>query len=142
MKRISTWSFAVRQKIGSVWQKLAYIFSSFLMLLALVLNLPLAAFATGDTVMGQEMIKAIVVVVCNIVMILGIIFVIIGLVKLVTAHANEDGPAQQKAATLLATGVVLVILPMILQGLDFPGKLGSAFTNYGSLPNGDAGATQ
>ena len=126
---------AFRQGVHNAWQKLAYIFGSLMLALAMTPGMPLMVFAAGNTEMGKDMIKAIIVVVCNIVMILGIIFVILGLVKLVTAHANEDGPAQQKAATLLATGVVLVVLPMILKGLNFPEKLSSTFTTYNSLPN-------
>lgn len=136
VKAIHSWVSAVRGKVGALWQKMAYIFGSLMLAFAMVPGMPALAFAAGNTEMGQDMIKAIVTVVCDIVMILGIIFVIIGLVKLVTAHANEDGPAQQKAATLLATGVVLVILPMVLRGLDFPGKLGAAFKSYDELPQG------
>ena len=136
VKAIHLWVSAVRGKVGALWQKMAYIFGSLMLAFAMAPGMPALAFAAGNTEMGQDMIKAIVTVVCDIVMILGIIFVIIGLVKLVTAHANEDGPAQQKAATLLATGVVLVILPMVLKGLDFPGKLGEAFKSYDDLPEG------
>ncbi len=136
VKAIHSWVSAVRGKVGALWQKMAYIFGSLMLAFAMAPGMPALAFAAGNTEMGQDMIKAIVTVVCDIVMILGIIFVIIGLVKLVTAHANEDGPAQQKAATLLATGVVLVILPMVLRGLDFPGKLGAAFKSYDELPQG------
>ena len=136
VKAIHSWVSAVRGKVGALWQKMAYIFGSLMLAFAMAPGMPALTFAAGNTEMGQDMIKAIVTVVCDIVMILGIIFVIIGLVKLVTAHANEDGPAQQKAATLLATGVVLVILPMVLRGLDFPGKLGAAFKSYDELPQG------
>ena len=136
VKAIHLWVSAVRGKVGALWQKMAYIFGSLMLAFAMAPGMPALAFAAGNTEMGQDMIRAIVTVVCDIVMILGIIFVIIGLVKLVTAHANEDGPAQQKAATLLATGVVLVILPMVLRGLDFPGKLGAAFKSYDELPQG------
>ena len=136
VKAIHSWVSTVRGKVGALWQKMAYIFGSLMLAFAMAPGMPALAFAAGNTEMGQDMIKAIVTVVCDIVMILGIIFVIIGLVKLVTAHANEDGPAQQKAATLLATGVVLVILPMVLRGLDFPGKLGAAFKSYDELPQG------
>lgn len=136
VKAIHSWVSAVRGKVGALWQKMAYIFGSLMLAFAMAPGMPALTFAAGNTEMGQDMIRAIVTVVCDIVMILGIIFVIIGLVKLVTAHANEDGPAQQKAATLLATGVVLVILPMVLRGLDFPGKLGAAFKSYDELPQG------
>lgn len=133
-QKLGIWMANGMKSMNAMRQKLAYLFGSILMMLAMLPGTPLIAFADGDITMGQDMIKSIVVVVCNIVMILGILFIIIGLVKLVTAHANEDGPAQQKAATFLATGVVLVILPMVLKGLNFPEKLGSAFTNYDSLP--------
>ena len=136
-QRLSIWMKKRMKTLIAMRQKLAYLYGSILMMLAMLPGTPLVAFAdgsVGNTTMGQDMIKAIVVVVCNIVMIMGILFIIIGLVKLVTAHANEDGPAQQKAATFLATGVVLVVLPMILKGLKFPEKLGEAFTNYDGLP--------
>ena len=60
---------------------------------------------SASTVMGM-----IVDVIKKICVIVGALFVLLGVVRIVIAHANEDGPAQQKAATMLATGLILVIL--------------------------------
>lgn len=57
---------------------------------------------------------AVITIVCQIVRIVGVIFIIVGVVKFVIAHANEQGPEQQKAIMMLATGVVLIIVPTIL----------------------------
>lgn len=52
---------------------------------------------------------------------IGAIFVGIGIIKVAIAHANEDGPATQKAAMMIATGIALIVLgpqvPGIISGL-------------------------
>jgi len=59
---------------------------------------------------AQDVMALIINVMKKICVIVGAIFALIGIVKIAIAHANEDGPAQQKAAMMLATGVILVIL--------------------------------
>lgn len=63
---------------------------------------------------AQSMFTMILNIVCTIVIIIGVIFGIMGVVKFAIAHANDQGPDQQKAAIMLATGIVLIILPVIL----------------------------
>ena len=81
--------------------------------------------STGDaaTDTARDLVKDILIIVYNIVRIVGIIFIIIGLVKFVIAHANEQGPEQQKAAMMMATGVVLVLLPTILGAMKLYDKV-------------------
>lgn len=82
---------------------------------ALAWNLAPAAFADGATA-AQEAINGIVSVLRLITGVIGAIFVLLGLVRLAIAHANEDGPAQQKAAVMLATGVVLLLFGTLILG--------------------------
>lgn len=80
----------------------------------LLLNFAPAVFAGGQQNNASNVIKAVITVmkyICNIV---GIIFALIGIVKFAISHANEDGPAQQKAAMMIATGIVLVVLGAVV----------------------------
>lgn len=60
----------------------------------------------------------------------GALFVLVGIIRFVIAHANEDGPNQQKAALMIATGVALIIVVSLIgQGdltemVDFKGENG------------------
>lgn len=79
------------------------------------------AFASAGAVI--EGVVKIVSMICNVV---GVIFVLIGIVKIAISHANEDGPAQQKAALMIATGIILVVLGATkILGIDFAGWLTS-----------------
>ena len=73
-------------------------------------------FATDHS---TEVIKGILSVVYLITNVLGILFVIIGFVKLVISHAQEDAPGQQKAAMFIATGLVLILLRLVLSLISF-----------------------
>lgn len=73
-------------------------------------------FATDHS---AEVIKGILGVVYLITNVLGILFVIIGFVKLVISHAQEDAPGQQKAAMFIATGLVLILLRLVLTNISF-----------------------
>lgn len=63
------------------------------------------------------LVETIVKVICYLV---GALFAIIGVVKLAISHANEDGPAQQKAIMMLATGGLLIVLGALLVTLIKP----------------------
>jgi uncharacterized membrane protein len=79
------------------------------------------AFAAGSASAVIEGVVKIISMICNVV---GIIFVLIGVVKVAIAHANEDGPAQQKAALMIATGIILIVLGATkILGIDFAGWL-------------------
>lgn len=73
-------------------------------------------FAGGPT---EEVITGILSVVYLITNVLGILFVIVGFVKLVISHAQEDAPGQQKAAMFIATGLVLILLRIVLALIPF-----------------------
>ena len=96
-----------------------------------------AAFIMGASVCGaiitianaagtDTMIDAIIQVVCTIVQVVGGIFGIVGIVKFAISHANEQAPEQQKAAMMIATAVVLIILPAILKSIDWNSIITSA----------------
>lgn len=73
-------------------------------------------FASGPS---KEVIEGILAVVYLITNVLGILFVIVGFVKLVISHAQEDAPGQQKAAMFIATGLVLILLRIVLALIPF-----------------------
>ena len=72
------------------------------------------AYAAIDSHDMGEIVRKVVKVICYIV---GALFFIVGAVKFAISHANEDGPAQQKAIMMMATGVLLVVLATVLTGL-------------------------
>lgn len=72
---------------------------------------------------GADMINAILTVVKLIVKVMGVIFVIVGIVKFAMAHSEGDGPAQTRAAGIAATGVVLIVIPSVLDSIDFAGMI-------------------
>lgn len=65
------------------------------------------AYAVISNTEIASLIKTIVKAICYIV---GALFAIVGIVKFAISHANEDGPAQQKAIMMIATGLLLVVL--------------------------------
>ena len=84
-----------------------------------------AATAQAEAV---DMLKQLVGAVCTIVMIIGALFCLVGIVKYAIAHAENQGPEQQKATMMLATGIVLMILPMILKNIQWDSLVSSALT--------------
>ena len=71
------------------------------------------AFAISNDDIAN-LVKTIVKVIC---FIAGALFLIAGIVKYAISHANEDGPAQQKAIMMIATGAMLVALGGLLVNL-------------------------
>ena len=91
------------------------------MLLTAVFVVMLAVFAPGAlaAVPGDhrtEVINGIVDILKYVCSILGALFALIGIVKFAISHANEDGPAQQKAIMMMATGLLLVVLGALVLG--------------------------
>lgn len=86
-----------------------------LIMMALMMFGSFALAQGGDNATAREMIWGIVRVVCTIVMIVGVLFCIVGVVKFAIAHAENQGAEQQKAAMMLATGIALIILPTIIR---------------------------
>ena len=72
---------------------------------------------------GADMINVILTVVKLIVRVMGVIFAIVGIVKFAMAHSEGDGPAQTRAAGIAATGVVLIVIPSVLDSIDFAGMI-------------------
>ena len=90
------------------------------MLLTAVFVVMLAVFAPGALAASgdhrTEVINGIVTILQYICTILGALFALIGIVKFAISHANEDGPAQQKAIMMMATGLLLVVLGALVLG--------------------------
>ena len=61
-----------------------------------------------------SVIDTVIMIMQIITNVVGILFAIIGIVKFAMAHENEDGPAQQKAVMMMATGIVLIILGTVV----------------------------
>ena len=71
-------------------------------------------YAANQGITPQQMdnlIDKVITIVCAVT---GALFILTGIVKYAISHANEDGPAQQKAIMMLATGIVLVALAIAL----------------------------
>ncbi len=62
----------------------------------------------------DDLIDKVITIVCGVT---GALFILTGIVKYAISHANEDGPAQQKAIMMLATGIVLVALAIALPNI-------------------------
>lgn len=71
---------------------------------------------TGDAA-GRQMIVGVLNVLYIITNAVGIILGMIGFVSVVIARAEGDGPGQQKGAMMIGTGIALVALKPILQGM-------------------------
>ena len=68
-------------------------------------------------VSAEDMAKIIRTILRAICMIVGSLFAVIGVIKFAISHANEDGPAQQKAIMMMATGILLVAIGLIVPQL-------------------------
>ena len=67
-----------------------------------------AATSAMDAVFG--VIRLIMTVV-------GVLLLLVGLIKFIIAHANEDGPNQQKAAMMMAAGLALLVFAFVINQL-------------------------
>ena len=65
---------------------------------------------------GFEMIKQMLVLLITIV---GALLILVGIVKLVLAHTNDDSSQQQRAVLMIGTGITLALLPNILNSANF-----------------------
>ena len=94
-------------------------FATCLALIAMVLfNAFPGVFAQAEN-SSKEVIDGILGIIYLITNVVGIIFVIVGFVKLAIAYAQEDGPSQQKAALFIATGLVLILIRLVLSQINF-----------------------
>ncbi len=88
-----------------------------MLMMTLMMAFP-GVFASGPQGHSTDVIKAILSIVYLIMNVVGILFVLIGFVKLIISHAQEDAPGQQKAAMFIATGLVLIIARFVIAGLN------------------------
>ncbi|MDO4647079.1 MAG: hypothetical protein Q4B26_00415 [Eubacteriales bacterium] len=49
--------------------------------------------------------------------IVGLLLFMVGLIRFVLAHANEDGPNQQKAAMMIAAGIGVIVVGQLVPTL-------------------------
>ena len=82
---------------------------------------------------STKVINGIINVALLIAIVVGILLIIVGVIKFVVAHANEDGPGQQKAAMLLATGIALLLLGGIFKALNLADIVSNAVQDAGTL---------
>ena len=88
-------------------------------ILMAVMAQPVMATDTAKQAIGG--VLSIVYLITNV---MGIIFVIVGFVRLVIAHSQEDAPGQQKAAMFIATGIALIAVRVVLEGVGFADWVG------------------
>lgn len=81
----------------------------------------------GDNA-ATEAINGVLNVLFLITNVIGIMFVLIGFVRLVIAHSQEDAPGQQKAAMFIGTGIALILLRLVMGSMN-P-------TSWVNIPNG------
>lgn len=85
-----------------------------------------AAFA-ANTEYAKQIIDGTLRVVYLITNMLGIMFAMIGFVKLVIAHSETNGPDQKSALLWIAVGVALIMLRFVLTTINFSGWI---YTNF------------
>ena len=91
-----------------------------------IFALPVFADPATDSVnidSGKKAIVAVLNILYLIALIVGTIFIAVGIIRFAMSHAQEDGPGQQKAIMMMATGAVLIIVRVILSALNLPGWL-------------------
>lgn len=72
----------------------------------------------GNGNAAGQAIDALLSVLYLITNVIGVIFVVVGFVRIVIAHAQEDGPGQQKAAMFIGTGVALILLRVVMSSMN------------------------
>lgn len=117
-------------KIDAGKEKMGRCFGRYLRLalLSVCLVLSVVDFPLAD-VAGATQIRAIMQTMIDIV---GMIFQAVGVIltvyavgTLVMAFKNEDPDAKSRAGTMLVVGVVLMILPAIIKGLNLTSYIGT-----------------
>lgn len=112
----------IREKMSKV-MKFSSLFT--LAIMAIAIAFP-QVFAEGAE--AKDVIEGLLKIVYLITNVVGVIFIIIGFVKLAIAYANEDGPSQQKAALFIATGLVLILIRLVLKEIGFAEWVATSFT--------------
>lgn len=87
------------------------------------------AYAGDSTAIASD-VNDMVDLVAMISKILGVIFALFGIVKYIISHASEQGDEMYKSVMLIALGVVLVIVPVILQSVNWGNIIKSDAANW------------
>lgn len=116
-----------------IYKKKTKYFLSHLALAVLIIAgfVILVTFAyAGDSTAIASDVNDMVDLVAMISKILGVIFALFGIVKYIISHASEQGDEMYKSVMLIALGVVLVMVPVILQSVNWGNIIKSDATNW------------
>lgn len=116
-----------------IYKKKTKYFLSYLALAVLIIAgfVILVTFAyAGDSTAIASDVNDMVDLVAMISKILGVIFALFGIVKYIISHASEQGDEMYKSVMLIALGVVLVMVPVILQSVNWGNIIKSDATNW------------
>ena len=104
----------------------------FFMIMTIVMQLTGSfAFASGpsdNASKTKDAFTKLYGVVKIITTVIGAIFLLVGIVRFVIAHANEDGPSQQKAAMFIATGIALIAIGPVMSALHLEDLIETSIT--------------
>ena len=89
-----------------------------LMTVLTITGMPLVLASNAGSSAASSALEGIVKVVSLITNIVGIIFVVVGFVRYVMAHAQDDGPSQQRAALFIGTGIALFLVGGIIANMN------------------------
>jgi len=89
-----------------------------LMTVLTITGMPLVLASNVGSSAASSALEGIVKVVSLITNIVGIIFVVVGFVRYVMAHAQDDGPSQQRAALFIGTGIALFLVGGIIANMN------------------------
>ena len=68
---------------------------------------------------GKEAITGVLSLLYMLLLAIGIFYIILGIVKLIIAHSQEDSPTKDKAVQQIATGVIAIIANVVLDNIGF-----------------------
>ena len=89
-----------------------------LMTVLTITGMPLVLASNVGSSAASSALEGIVKVVSLITNIVGIIFVVVGFVRYVMAHAQDDGPSQHRAALFIGTGIALFLVGGIIANMN------------------------
>lgn len=109
------------------WQEVACIgMAGLLGLMAVMVLCSTNVFAGGNGA-GGTMFELVFTIITRVIMIIGVLLGIVGVAKFAISHADGQGADQHKAILMMATGIILVILPLILD--PFKSQLAAIITS-------------